>query len=111
MRSTARRVAVPIEVHKFGGRALETADSIRHVVEILAARPDSARRVVVASALFGVTDALLSAALLAAAGELERAREAAREIRERHIGVAETLLEGPPGRAACEKVLAAFEEL
>lgn len=111
MRSTARRVAVPIEVHKFGGRALETADSIRHVVAILAARPDSARRVVVASALFGVTDALLSAALLGAAGELERAREAAREIRERHIGVAETLLEGPPRRAACEKVLAAFEEL
>lgn len=111
MRSTARRVAVPIEVHKFGGRALETADSIRHVVEVLFSRPSSTRRVVVASALFGVTDALLNAALLAAAGDLERAKEAVTEIRGRHIGVVDTLLEGPARRALCEKVVDAFDEL
>src|SRR5512132_779166 len=111
MLSTARRIAAPIEVHKFGGRALETADSIRHVVEVLFTRPSSTRRVVVVSALFGVTDDLLNAALLAAAGDLERAKEAAGEIRGRHIAIADALLDGPPRRAVCEKVVDAFEEL
>ncbi len=55
-------------VHKFGGTSLADATRIRAVGEIIAARPESHRAVVV-SAMSGVTNALVRAVELAGAGD------------------------------------------
>ncbi|MCA8950794.1 MAG: hypothetical protein KDE27_14925, partial [Planctomycetes bacterium] len=52
--------------HKFGGTSLASAERIRHVADLLAARDDPAQAIVV-SAMRGVTDALIAAGELAAA--------------------------------------------
>ena len=55
-------------VHKFGGWSLADASCIRRVAEIIAARPE-ARRIVVVSAMSGVTDSLVGVTRLAASGD------------------------------------------
>jgi aspartokinase/homoserine dehydrogenase 1 len=55
-------------VHKFGGTSVADASRIRAVAEIIAARPE-ARRAVVVSAMSGVTNALVRAVELAGAGD------------------------------------------
>lgn len=51
----------PVEVYKFGGTSVATPERIARVVALVAAEPATLRRVVVVSALGGVTDALLRA--------------------------------------------------
>ena len=60
-------------VAKFGGTSVATADAIRRLVRIVIERRDV--RVVVVSALAGVTDELVSIADAAEAGRLREARE------------------------------------
>jgi bifunctional aspartokinase / homoserine dehydrogenase 1 len=55
-------------VHKFGGSSLADAACFRRVAAIVTARPET-RRVVVVSAMGGVTDTLISSVRLAAAGD------------------------------------------
>lgn len=57
-----RRGSTPrsAEVHKFGGAALADAAGVRHAAGLVAERVPVARVVVVASALAGVTDSLVS---------------------------------------------------
>jgi bifunctional aspartokinase / homoserine dehydrogenase 1 len=57
-------------VHKFGGTSLADAACIRRVAEIIAARSES-RRVVVVSAMAGVTNALVRAVELAGARDAD----------------------------------------
>src|ERR1051325_3980908 len=76
-----------IDVHKFGGAALADADAIRRVINIVAR--DDAQRVVVASAMLGVTDELL--ALAHSPGNVESYRIALNALRERHTSVARAL--------------------
>lgn len=83
------RSAKPTVIHKFGGAALADADAIRHAARIIAALPAGA--VVVASAMKGVTDALLEVALLASRGEERGARTAADTLRARHLETAAAL--------------------
>ena len=52
---------IPVEVHKFGGTSLATADRIRGAVSQVQDASSDSRRVVVVSALGGVTDRLLEA--------------------------------------------------
>jgi len=84
-----RTIANPISVHKFGGAALANADAIRAVVNILAGT--SGERVVVTSALAGVTDILLNIARAAAKGDLAAAHAQADALLERHISVAKSI--------------------
>ncbi|HEY8166776.1 MAG TPA: hypothetical protein VIF83_14580, partial [Gemmatimonadaceae bacterium] len=77
------RSAASAVVHKFGGAALADAKAIRHAAEIVAARPSGA--VVVASAMKGVTDALLDIAVVASRGEHRAALAAIEAVRERHV--------------------------
>jgi aspartokinase/homoserine dehydrogenase 1 len=68
-----------IVAHKFGGSSLADSACFRRVAEIVAARPEP-RRVVVVSAMSGVTDALVGVTKLAASGsdyleDLERIRD------------------------------------
>ena len=76
-----------IDIHKFGGAALADADAIRRVVSIVA--HDDAQRVVVASAMLGVTDELL--ALVHSPGNVESYRIALNALRDRHTSAARAL--------------------
>jgi bifunctional aspartokinase / homoserine dehydrogenase 1 len=76
-------------VHKFGGAGLADAEAIRHAAQIVAAQPTGV--VVVASAMRGVTDALLDIAILASRGELPVARTAIDALRKRHVAAATEL--------------------
>jgi aspartokinase/homoserine dehydrogenase 1 len=98
-------------VHKFGGAALADGAAVRHAVAIVAAwratagaRGQPAPGVVVASAMAGVTDALLDAARRAAAGEDGAARDAVAALRARHHEAAVAALgeddADPAGREA-----------
>ncbi len=85
-----RTVANPISVHKFGGAALANEGAIRAVVTILAST--SGQRVVVTSALAGVTDMLLNIARAAAQGNLDNARAETDALLQRHMSVAKSIL-------------------
>src|SRR6266516_3812521 len=104
-----RSTALTITVHKFGGAALADAAAIRKVASILGS--DAARhKVVVASAMLGVTDNLLDIAHRAAAGEQERA--AIEALRERHLATARSLgIVGPDDAALRADIGAMFDEL
>ncbi len=78
------------EVHKFGGASLADAAAVRHAVGILQSRPGP--RVVVVSAMGGVTDLLLEAAERARAGDVVAAYKAAETLRERHHSAAKALV-------------------
>ncbi|BBM73522.1 bifunctional aspartate kinase/homoserine dehydrogenase I [Rhodothermus marinus] len=96
-------VARPVRVHKFGGTSVATADRIRRVVQLVQAEPETARRVVVVSALGGVTDQLLGCidAALARTGAHRTTIEA---LRQRHQEVLEALVL-PEERTALEAQL------
>ena len=76
-----------IHVHKFGGAALADAHAIRRVIAIIAA--DDEQKVVVASALLGITDDLLTIAHAAIDGETSTAE--LDSLRHRHAAVARAL--------------------
>jgi aspartokinase/homoserine dehydrogenase 1 len=86
------RSAASAVVHKFGGAGLVDAGAIRHAAQIVAARPSGV--VVVASAMKGVTDALLDIAVLASRGKLVAARAAIAALRRRHMETATELAAG-----------------
>ena len=77
-----------VVVHKFGGAALADAAAIANVGILLAADTTKQRRVVVTSALQGVTTQLLAAISRAADGDQATARSIADELRTRHLEVA-----------------------
>ena len=73
-------------VLKFGGTSVGDAARVREAAAIAAAQ--LAPRVVVVSAVGGVTNLLLDAARAAATGQSDRVRDATAAIRDRHLGVA-----------------------
>ncbi len=79
----------PVHVYKFGGTSVATAERIRRVVSLVRAEPD-VRRVVVVSALGGVTDELLAAveAAMARTGQHKAILEA---LWQRHVAATEEL--------------------
>ena len=81
-------------VHKFGGVALENARAIRHAVRIVTRGPKRGV-VVVASAMAGVTDALLDIAAMARRRDRGALKKAIAAIRERHIAAARELTTDP----------------
>ncbi len=84
------RPILPLEIHKFGGASLADPAAVRHAVGILGSR--SGPRVVVVSAMAGVTDLLLETAARARAGDLTAASRAVATLRERHHAAAKTLV-------------------
>jgi len=78
-------------VVKFGGTSVGDAEAILRAAEIVRSRLDRHPFVVV-SALAGTTNALLQIAEQAASGQRIGAARGVETLRERHLGVAETLL-------------------
>ncbi|MDA0214260.1 MAG: aspartate kinase, partial [Planctomycetota bacterium] len=89
MKSAKRQPTRTISVHKFGGAALANAQAIESVVELIT--HTSGMRIIVTSALAGVTDVLLSVARAAASGDLVLAHTDARLLHERHLRVIELI--------------------
>jgi bifunctional aspartokinase / homoserine dehydrogenase 1 len=103
------RSATSVVVHKFGGAALADAKAIRHAARIVAARPSGA--VVVASAMKGVTDALLDIAVIASRGERRAARTAIDALRERHLATAAEIAAGVGQSSTTDAIDDGFDDL
>jgi aspartokinase/homoserine dehydrogenase 1 len=99
----------PIAIHKFGGAALAGASAIAHVGALLA-EPSDERRVVVTSALQGVTDSLLRAVHSATEGNSAEVDVIARDLSQRHASVADTLVKGKE-RTDVERALAQLDKV
>jgi aspartokinase/homoserine dehydrogenase 1 len=98
-----------LEIWKFGGASLADAAAIQRAAALIAAHPGPL--VIVASALGGVTDLLLSGASLACGGRAEEAGRVAAVFLRRHREVAKALLpEGPARRALLARIDAAARE-
>lgn len=92
-------------VMKFGGTSVGGGRQLRAVAEIVAAH--RARPVVVvASAMRGVTDRLLTAAQAAARGDRAEVRAALRALRERHFTAIEEALDDPVIRQEAHREVA-----
>jgi aspartokinase/homoserine dehydrogenase 1 len=84
-------------VWKFGGASLSDAEAVRHALRLIKAHRGPL--VIVASALFGVTDALLEGARRSRAGDTRAAAAAAATFLRRHRELARALVPaGPPRR-------------
>jgi len=90
------RPSPQLEVHKFGGASLADPQAVRHAVGLIRDRPGP--RILVVSAMAGVTDMLLEAALRARAGDVAAAQRSAALLRERHQSAARALLPAGQGR-------------
>jgi aspartokinase/homoserine dehydrogenase 1 len=103
------RSATAIVVHKFGGAALADAKAIRHAAQMVAAQPSGA--VVVASAMKGVTDALLDIAVIASRGEQRAALTEIDSLRERHLATAAELAADTGHPSTADAIDRGFDEL
>ena len=103
-------------IMKFGGTSVGSADAIRCAAEIVrAAQAAWPRVVVVASAMSGVTDALLKGAHTAADGDANTFRSIAQDLRAKHFTALNELIKQPEqssvARATVEVYLNEFESL
>ncbi|MGI4834262.1 MAG: bifunctional aspartate kinase/homoserine dehydrogenase I [Janthinobacterium lividum] len=80
-----------MQVLKFGGTSVASADNIRQVIDIVTKALAAGPTIVVVSAMSGVTDALISVGQAAASGQASF-RATLRHLEERHLTVAEQLL-------------------
>jgi bifunctional aspartokinase / homoserine dehydrogenase 1 len=79
------------QVHKFGGASLADSTAVRHAVSLIQSfRPEPT--VIVASAMAGVTDALLEVARQTARGDEHAVAALLAQLQARHAEVARTLL-------------------
>ena len=80
-----------MQVLKFGGSSVAHAENINKVIDIVQKATINGRTVVVVSALSGVTDLLLQAASLAAAGS-EDYKEKLKIIEQKHLDAVKQLI-------------------
>ncbi|GHT79362.1 bifunctional aspartate kinase/homoserine dehydrogenase I [Spirochaetia bacterium] len=97
-------------VLKFGGTSVGSADALGKVIAILNDREHQNKvRLVVVSALGGITDDLIGVARQAAGGD--DAGDAVETMRKRHLDLCAAFLSGDDLKAAADLVDAAFSEL
>ncbi|MDR1908941.1 MAG: bifunctional aspartate kinase/homoserine dehydrogenase I [Spirochaetaceae bacterium] len=98
-------------VLKFGGSSVGSAGALERVAGILTSAERSGRvRVVVVSALNGITDGLIAAARKAAAGDGSYAEDAA-AMKERHLDLARSLTSGEPFSLCASWTESVFSDL
>ncbi|MEP6590187.1 MAG: aspartate kinase [Gemmatimonadota bacterium] len=96
-------------IHKFGGASLADADAIRGAVAIIRSRP--APRVVVVSALAGITDLLIEMVTNATNGDAPSALVAVARYRATHKAVVDALLPKAARRDLQDAIDVASDEL
>jgi aspartate kinase len=80
-------------VMKFGGTSVKDRDAVERLIRIVGNNP-SQKRVVVVSALAGVTDTLIKIASHASGGQAGDAAELTASLEQRHLAMAAELLSG-----------------
>ena len=80
-----------MQVLKFGGTSVASAENIRKSLAIVAEAPEQGPVVMVVSALGGTTDALIGAGRAAAAGDAGY-RDTLAQLQQRHRAAAQELL-------------------
>jgi len=106
-------------VMKFGGTSVADRAAIERLMAIVRRQRDQDAAaaagvrgpVVVVSALSGVTDRLLGVAAEAGAGDTEGARHNLRDLRARHLTVAEVVTDDALRAAVCSEIESGFDEL
>ena len=99
-----------MQVLKFGGTSVASADAIRQCLAIVAAAAAQSPVVMVVSALGGTTDALIGAGRAAAAGRADY-HAALRQLAERHHAAAQELLASAAQHEKLAAIAAQFEEI
>ncbi|MEJ7911942.1 MAG: bifunctional aspartate kinase/homoserine dehydrogenase I [Chitinophagaceae bacterium] len=99
-----------MQILKFGGSSVATADTIRKVGGILKEAVKADRTIAVVSALGKVTDGLLQCATLAASGDAAY-KELLQELINRHLEAAGTLLPVTNQSGALSKIMQQFNEV
>ncbi|MDR1933325.1 MAG: aspartate kinase [Spirochaetales bacterium] len=99
-----------MKVMKFGGSSVQDADRIRHVISIVQKAQEAGSLCVVFSAMRGVTDDLIKAALNAQAGRTEY-RDIVAHIRERQTQAVEALFPEAQRKKALEPLHARCGEI
>ncbi|MBT9392916.1 bifunctional aspartate kinase/homoserine dehydrogenase I [Hymenobacter sp. NST-14] len=99
-----------MQVLKFGGSSVATADNIQRVLDLAQAAARQAPTVVVVSALGGVTDQLITAGRRAAAHD-DSYRPLLRELEQRHLEAARGLLPIAGQSAVLSQVKTSCNEL
>ena len=99
----ASRKTPVLGIHKFGGASLFDAAAVRHAATLIAAQKGG--RLVVASAMSGVTDALLQGATRAALGDGDALCATATALRTRHLEAARVLVKDKVRRRALEAAI------
>jgi len=87
---TLEEIQTPVQVFKFGGSSVATADRIQRVVELVLSEAPGGRRVVVTSAMGGITDRLLEA-LDAALDRTDAHQDIIAELLAKHEAVVEAV--------------------
>jgi aspartokinase/homoserine dehydrogenase 1 len=96
---------------KFGGTSVGSPEAVERLLDILADQEHARKvRVVVVSALSGVTDALIAAARQAAAGDAAYA-DSVKALEDRHRKMSRALLSAEARKAADASLKKVFEEL
>ena len=80
-----------MQVLKFGGSSVANADNIKQVISIVNQKEQAQKKLVVVSALGGITDLLLNAAIEAAEGT-EAYKEKLLQVEQRHLEAVKQLL-------------------
>jgi aspartate kinase len=112
--SSATPQTRPLLVMKFGGTSVGSAERIRRVAEIIRGGLDERQLVIVTSAVAGVTDKLVQAAVAASRGLEEEWRTIAEELAHQHRAMVGTLLpaaEQPALLHRVEQEIAQVEKL
>jgi len=99
----AAKTRALLQIHKFGGASLADAAAVRHAAALIAAQ--KGRRLIVASAMGGVTDALLEGSRRAADGDAGALRETAQLLRSRHVEAARAVVKDRARRGALEAAI------
>jgi len=85
-------------VQKFGGTSVANAHCLASVADIITGQRNLSERIVVVSAMSGVTDQLIGGARAAAEGNNASFREITAAVKRKHRDVVEALLEDGPSR-------------
>ena len=89
-------------VMKFGGTSVRDVDAVRRLCQIV--QRDPRRRLIVVSALSGVTDQLIELATQATAGKSPTLTSAIEALRTRHVDLATSLVTGAEQRAVVQAI-------
>jgi len=100
----------PLRIMKFGGTSVGNASCIRKVADIIRAASAESDIVVVVSAMSGVTNKLIEAAVQSEAGHREAVESIFAQLRQRHETVVEDLIHSDAERKRIRQQMQMFFE-